>query len=511
MPAGSRTTSCHQFWLQTCGLDTHDRGSQYARQDTPWNSFTADKRNLVCTLWPDLIVTIIDPETDRARRFVKLGGRKKKWLGLAVAHGKQARANIEAAYSDPAIRIFGYEAEPSQQGLEEGRRIIRHFHVDRVHRLRPVIGLRGDDLNQRLQIDHAFHQQTEDEDLDFNVPAWIFELEEASMDRPNLADEIDVNRLNDNEEEDDESADDEGDEVVGKTSRQEYAKRALLALVDHVREQQDGVLVPLTYVQLAALISRYNKHGVPWARGLGTVLGQVTALVSDASAGIAETPPFLTTIVVRASGKDAGLPGIGIEGSWSGYIQMSRAEKQDRVRLEYDRILAYGSRWEDILRLADLIPTVDPVNPPTPEAPHRGWGGGESKAHSDLKNFVLHHPHLFGAETASFAQAEYALRSGDVIDVMFKSEEIWIGVEVKSRTSDAAPGDYERGIYQVVKYKAVLQAQASVDYPERVPSIQVWLALESKLPDEYRTIINNLRVQLQEGLTPILETIPVEG
>jgi len=59
----------------------------------------------------------------------------------------------------------------------------------------------------------------------------------------------------------------------------------------------------------------------------------------------------------------------------------------------------------------------------------------------------LENPELFGAERGWFAQEEYALRSGDEIDVMFKSDSLWIGVEVKSRVSDAVEGDYERGLY----------------------------------------------------------------
>jgi len=48
---------------------------------------------------------------------------------------------------------------------------------------------------------------------------------------------------------------------------------------------------------------------------------------------------------------------------------------------------------------------------------------------------------------------------------MFKAEGVWVGVEVKSRVSDGSPDDYERGLYQVVKYKEVLEAQAQLITP----------------------------------------------
>lgn len=91
-----------------------------------------------------------------------------------------------------------------------------------------------------------------------------------------------------------------------------------------------------------------------------------------------------------------------------------------------------------------------------------GWCGGESEAHLALKHFVRDHPELVGAQAGWDAKVEYALRSSDELDVIFISDQTWIGVEVKSRVSDGNLADYERGIYQVVKYRALLEAQALV-------------------------------------------------
>lgn len=53
---------------------------------------------------------------------------------------------------------------------------------------------------------------------------------------------------------------------------------------------------------------------------------------------------------------------------------------------------------------------------------------------------------------------EKRLPSGDSLDVYFQNDEERVAVEVKPATSDRA--DLTRGIFQCVKYTAVLRAQA---------------------------------------------------
>ncbi|MQA40674.1 hypothetical protein [Rugamonas aquatica] len=136
--------------------------------------------------------------------------------------------------------------------------------------------------------------------------------------------------------------------------------------------------------------------------------------------------------------------------------------------------------------------SVSPVAPEVSQPPHKA-----------LKQFVLDNPDRFGAaRDASVwrATTEYALRSGDQIDVFFKSDRCWIGVEVKSSISDSTPDDYERGIYQVVKYLALLTAQAKIDHPAAPPSVAVVLALESTLPFQLHATARDLGVRVIEGL-----------
>ncbi|WP_155636124.1 hypothetical protein [Burkholderia stagnalis] len=495
----------HDFWWRTCGLDTHRRGSGAARTDTPWNTFTSDDRALVCTLWADCIASVTDPADGSVRRFIRLGGKSREWKGIAVTHGEDARRNLERAIAERKP-IFGYEAEPQPAALKAGERKVKHFYLNRVSQLKGWIGLRLHDLKERLNIDGAFERLGIMNDTDPNMPASLFELVETTTEIPRFPDQPAV--APENALRQDSSAEAENEENLvnqedeGNLSSDEYARLALSILIEHVLLQSDNVMAKLTYRELAERLERRNKHGDPWPRGLGHVLGRVTALVERAGAQCAERPPFLTCVVVLSSGGNAGLPGVGVSNEWPGYEALSRADKEAKLMREYERILNYGSRWNDVLRLAGL-PEVTSVAA-SDRTRTGGWGGGESEAHKALKQYVLAHPELFDAPAdCVLRETEHALRSGDAIDVIFKSDHLWVGVEVKSRVSNGNIEDYARGLFQVIKYQAVLEAQARTEHPDNPPKVRVLLALESRLPDVHRGLAVALGVTYLEEVTPV--------
>ena len=331
--------------------------------------------------------------------------------------------------------------------------------MNKVSQLHGWIGLRLEDLKERLDIDGAFETLGIENDIDSNTPATLFELVEMTVEIPgSRAQEPEIDAASDTEfDEAEAAAESEEDlvtqEVEGNLSSDEYARLALPILVEHVLQQTDNVMKQITYQELAERLGRHNKHGDPWPRGLGQVLGRVTALIEQVGAQCLERPPFLTCVVVLSSGTNAGLPGAGISNEWPGYESLPRKDKEAKLMNEYERILSYGSRWNELLRLAEL-PEVAP-GPDQGQPRTGGWGGGESEPHKALKRFVLEHPEVCDApEDCWLRETEHALRSGDGIDVIFKSDRLWVGVEVKSRVSDGNLEDYLRGLYQVVKYRA---------------------------------------------------------
>jgi hypothetical protein len=481
-------SNVHDFWLSTCGYDTHHRGPNFAQLDTPWNHFDQTEI-LVCTLWSDQIAFVTDGQV--VRRFISLSGKMGTWAGPAIQHGKEAEENFKTALVEKH-RIVGFEAEPNI--LDDSRRV-RHFYMDRCHELEPVFGITGENLIERLGLKAALEEV--DPELKTATRAGIvFELQPLRGPRPSpsppLAPPIPSGQGI-------VPTDDELEPSSATTVT--YAKLALPALVAHVRRQQDDVLPTLTYGQLAEAIGWLDKNGKPHARGIGKVLHHVMELLDSVGMTWHEELPFLTTVVVAATGENRGLPEAGVESRWRGYQALDRHEKQARVLAEYSRVLEFGPRWDQVLTELGLAVAVPISN---------YQGGGESEAHRALKAYVLSHPAEFGAQFGEFAQAEYALRSGDSIDVFFRSPKLWIGVEVKSLVSDRMIEDYQRGIYQVVKYRAVLHAQAGVDHPHKPPTIRVLLVLEGRLPPIYRDLAQRLGVDVREnvGMKKVPEAPP---
>ena len=58
------------------------------------------------------------------------------------------------------------------------------------------------------------------------------------------------------------------------------------------------------------------------------------------------------------------------------------------------------------------------------------------------------------------SELEKTLPSGDAIDVFFENSQHWVGVEVKSKISNEF--DILRGLYQCVKYQAVMESYLAV-------------------------------------------------
>lgn len=136
-----------------------------------------------------------------------------------------------------------------------------------------------------------------------------------------------------------------------------------------------------------------------------------------------------------------------------------------------------------------------------PTAQHYGLGG-ESPQHKALKEYVRDNPSIVGASKDSQAITEYALPSVDVIDVLFRSDHECIAVEVKSSVSDTVSGDFERGIYQTIKYLALLRAM-SLDKKHKIcRNIRSVLVLQGSLPSGLRELAQVLSIEVIQNVEP---------
>ncbi len=283
-------------------------------------------------------------------------------------------------------------------------------------------------------------------------------------------------------------------------SSHSFAKGSLHELVRHVFSSYFESLRGITYQELARRIGRINKHGVGHGHGMGKVLGEMGHLLEQLEGEWGEPIPHIQSLVINKQGPLTGLPDEGIREFWPKYPDLSKQEKLNKVHTEYNRILEFGSRWNKVL--SDLgLEIIKSANQDDLYSKRAFGRTGESPEHLALKNYVCSHSELVGAGNNDKGYIEYSFPSLDTVDVLFKSPNRWIAVEVKSCISDNYRGDFERGIYQCVKYRALLEAMYKDEHYSVPENVQVVLLLETSLPDKYKSTASDLGVDVIEGIS----------
>ena len=252
----------------------------------------------------------------------------------------------------------------------------------------------------------------------------------------------------------------------------ERAKQCLSALVKLVLLSSPNSPAPITYECLAERIGRLRTRSqLPHPRGMGKILGCLGHMLLDVQKINGIRIPEIQSLVVNKSGTLKGFPDDGIEEFWKDYPKMSSAAKRDRLAVEYARIAQFGIRWNDVLSSLGLPEVQTSLNQ------SKGRAGGESLHHLALKEAIRENPSMVGAGFDWESIVEFPLRSLDLVDVVFRSAETFIAVEVKSHIS--SDDDLRRGIYQSVKYRAVLEAMHKARDSEGRPIVKVLLVIEA--------------------------------
>lgn len=259
------------------------------------------------------------------------------------------------------------------------------------------------------------------------------------------------------------------------------ARRTLPVLVRQARAGET-----IHYNTLAAEV------GVNGARNLAYPLGCIGQTLLELGLRWEERIPALQTLAVN---KASGLPGGGIAHftpNPKAFAKAPRWERQRIVREMLRDVFAYD-QWDRVLNELGLepcsVPQLDPAR-----MSFRG-GTGESREHRALKDLIASHPELVGA-TGMSGQTEARLLSGDLVDVLFRSSRRVLAVEVKSERSPL--DDVIRGIFQCVKYQAVLESEDKVPGIHR--RIDSLLVLGGPLSPDARGIANTLGVQVLDRI-----------
>jgi hypothetical protein len=277
-----------------------------------------------------------------------------------------------------------------------------------------------------------------------------------------------------------------------------WAKTILKYLVNRVRNY-DGTEKSVAYSDLAQAINYPipPAHGNKFSKQIGKTLGVLGHSIEKQVVD-GEEPPYIQALVV---GKTDGIPGNGIREFYPDYPNLPRHKKRDWAVNEYERVMQFGERWEKLLdQLGIDWPEEKPQKLILDRRKYNPYGSEGSPEHRELRDFVFEHPEFLEIELVeeNARWREYALKSGDSVDVMFASESGYVGVEVKSRRS--GPDDIERGLYQCVKYKAVLAAENLFYAPTK--TAECVLVLESSLPDSLKRTRDKLNIKVIENINP---------
>lgn len=218
-----------------------------------------------------------------------------------------------------------------------------------------------------------------------------------------------------------------------------------------IRWAQSGITTN-TYGDLSQEIGRPRTFMY-----IGKVLGKVETVLKQLRKKLGQDKiPSLNALVKKTGTSD--LPSDGFDCVLKGYedlpIDLKRvvAEAFNQKAIEY-------KHWDLVIQALCLQPSI--VNSEADEATIRSgkhFGAGEGPQHKTLKEFICAHPESIGIRNVVKSDMEFILLSGDRLDVYFEQKDhTRIAVEVKSTIS--ADDDILRGIYQCVKYKAILDAE----------------------------------------------------
>jgi hypothetical protein len=263
---------------------------------------------------------------------------------------------------------------------------------------------------------------------------------------------------------------------------QPYQKRAQRALPLLVR--QALVQKPIYYQQLA------DELAMPLARNLNYVLGSIGVTLKKLGRKWNEPIPSIQSLAINKASKH---PGPGFFGGKIAYQRLTKKQREARVQSLFVEVYSYP-KWPQVLKALKLEPTKTNAATIVEEA-RNFHPRGESQRHKQLKEAIAQKPELVHLPVSSQCLGtEYSLPSGDALDVFFQRGRHLYAVEVKSALSPV--GDIARGLFQCVKYQAVLEAWKSSQGQE--VDVSVILALEAALPNELLSLKNALQITVVE-------------
>jgi len=274
----------------------------------------------------------------------------------------------------------------------------------------------------------------------------------------------------------------------------EKTARAILPLLVQLAQRRQTI----TYGRLDLEIQdRGWGHHVHHAK-YGWPAGAVGDAIAEMEQDWGKPIPPINALIVNGT---TGLPSKGVDPYVERYVhekyrkrKLTATERRSILENIVHPAIFDFDEWEELLRHMSLAPLAGKRGGKgRTVAPTRGgWSDEhESKYHKALRKYVAENPTVVGLPIGfRKGNLRHVFPSADKPDVMFDDGKTALAVEVKSRTSNEA--DLERGIYQSVKYKALLVAEQMAT--KRIPGGRAVLVVEAALPRRLRFLAELLRI-----------------
>lgn len=229
--------------------------------------------------------------------------------------------------------------------------------------------------------------------------------------------------------------------------------------------------------------------------GIGRQLGNVETVLRKLreSTGAVDIPTL--NALVKKPKLDR--PADGFEFVYPNYKKLSVPEKKIFIAGINEKACAY-TKWNWVLKelgLKEAIPLSEyQLN--TIKNVQFNNGGGEGAEHKNLREYIFEHPERINSYNIVFKETEYILPSGDRLDVYFEFEDRkHVAIEVKPSTSPEP--DIIRGIFQCVKYQAVMEALKRIECQDY--GIEVILLVAKNLSFQEKTLAEELGISYIEN------------
>ena len=224
--------------------------------------------------------------------------------------------------------------------------------------------------------------------------------------------------------------------------------------------------------------------------------------------------PLLNVLLVRS---DTGLPGRGAGPYMADKFGDDRLRRANvKSRLWKDKVaeaaeeLYNYTEWDGLFQkmFGAPLPPDDRSSEKAKERDGIAYGrNGEGKNHKALRLWVRNNPQRISRRFAKFqTETEYVLESADRVDVVYFSANPLKSVvlEVKSKDSNENEDDLRRGIFQCIKYRAVMNVmnKERVDYKPGIrnvnqkPETEAILVTQTKLPSHLKRIARENGIRL---------------